>query len=47
MDLILLDMGMTPNREVAVVANGSEIIIDKMITRTPPMQRVPAGAKFN
>jgi hypothetical protein len=46
-DLILLDMGMTPNREVAVVANGSEIIIDKMITRTPPMQRVPAGAKFN
>ncbi len=46
-DMILMDMGMVPNREVAVIMNGGEIILDKMITRVPPMQRVPSGARFN
>ncbi|GAB6051200.1 hypothetical protein JCM17960_00200 [Magnetospira thiophila] len=46
-DMILMDMGLTPNREVAVIQQGNELILDKIITRTPPMQRVPTGARFN
>ena len=46
-DLILMDMGLTPNREVAVVVNGNEVLLDKIITRTPPMQQVPTGSRFN
>ena len=46
-DLILMDMGLTPNRKVAVVVNGNELLLDKIITQTPPMKRVPEGARFN
>ncbi|MEQ9328726.1 MAG: hypothetical protein RJQ21_15705 [Rhodospirillales bacterium] len=49
LNIILLDMGLTPNREVAVIQpqNSNDIILDKLITRTPPMQQVPAGSRFN
>jgi hypothetical protein len=46
-DLILVDAGFTPNRDVAVILNGNEITLDKLITQEPPMDQVPAGSKFN
>jgi hypothetical protein len=46
-DQILVDAGFTPNRDVAVLLTGNDLTLDKLITRTPPMDRVPSGSKFN
>lgn len=44
-NIMLMDMGLDPDRDVEIVFSGNEFILDKIITR-PKAKPVPEGTKF-